>query len=191
MKSSDIFNVFLTGDQAMSKLGVSGTSNIAITVWNMGSLWDNFAPQDQHFSNHAYCYARIKSLELVKNFTGAGKSVQCRVYTNKVQPNSVSSQSPYVGSLNEPFNNNLTGKGLFATFSLNADSAITSGNLAPESSDSWVKCGNFFNGDLQITLRNEDDALLAVDSANGGADQENWFMELEVKFDADCNCNNH
>jgi len=59
------------------------------------------------------------------------------------------------------------------------------GNIASDTDDTWVRCENLFTGELQITLKDETGTLLQL------ADANDWYMMIQVRFDDDCNCNNH
>lgn len=182
MKGHNQFQVYLHSDDA---LGSDATTfNPARCSFDLGSVWDNFAPQSQKYSNNAYCYVKVSYFNVKKRYDDSETISSIHIDINKPFPNNISSQG-----LTATNNRNFKTSNKLAVLSTNAvNTKFTYGGNPNQSFDfDYVCVGNIFTGMTEFNLYDNletDLVLLPPDNANANP----WEMVLQVYFEEECGC---
>tara|TARA_R110002020_G_scaffold434192_1_gene644332 strand:- start:117 stop:644 length:528 start_codon:yes stop_codon:yes gene_type:complete len=175
MKGHNKFQVYLNSANA-----IIGSTTPYRCSFDLSSIWDNFAPQSQRYSNNAYCYAKVSYFSVKKAYNNNAIMSSIHIDVNKPFPNNISSQTlSTTNSKNFKTSNKLA---ILSTNSINT--TYTYGGNPNQSFESEYVCvGNIFNGMTEFYLYDNTGTDLILAGANP------WEMVLQVYFeDEDCNC---
>lgn len=174
MKGHNQFQVLLNSADA-----VIGSTTPYRCSFDLGSVWDNFAPQSQKYAHNAYCYVKVSYFSIEKQYNNATNIGSIYIDINKPFPNNISSQG-----LTATINKNFKTSNTLAVFSINAnnDNFTYLGNPNQSFDFDYVCVGNIFTGMTEFRLydTNGNDLVLTGDN--------DWVMMLQVYFEEECGC---
>jgi hypothetical protein len=169
----EYFEIWLNSADA-----INGATTPHNCSFNLGNVND-FVPNAYIFANANYCYVKVKYFsveETVTNFNTAGTGT-ILIEINGALPNSLRSNN--IGTTN-PRNTGLSDIiGVIPTgIGDNTYSSTTFDN-------DFVKSPNIFNGELNIRLKDQDNAPITLTVSKP------WCMLLCVAFEKDIDLKNH
>jgi len=175
MKGHNQFQVYLHSNDA-----VLGKTTPYRCSFDLSSVWDNFAPQSQQYSNNAYCYVKVSNFNVKLRYNNSTTISSIHIDINKPFPNNISSQT-----LSTTINKNFKTSNKLVVLSTNANNDnFTYGGNPNQSLDSGYVCvGNIFTGMTEFYLYDNEgvDLVLTGDTP--------WEMMLQVYFEEECGCN--
>jgi len=174
MKGHNQFQVYLSSADA-----ISGASTPNRCSFDLGSVWDNFAPQSQQYANNAYCFVKVSYFNVELRYDNSDTISSIHIDINKPFPNNITSQI-----LSTTINKNFKTSNKLAIFSTNADKEhFTYGGNPNQSFDfDYVCVGNIFTGMTEFHLYDNNITDLVLDDNNP------WEMMLQVYFEEECGC---
>ncbi len=161
----EYYEIFLNSANA-----VSGSSTPHSCRFNLGSV-NNFIPNAYIFQNSNYCFVKVKYFsveETTTAFNTAGTGT-ILVELNGSLPNSVRSNTLSSSNPNNMLQSNIIG---IVPTSI-ADNTYSSNTF----DNDFVKCNNILNGDININLKDQDGAFLALTASKA------WVMLICVAFE--------
>jgi len=161
----EYYEIFLNSANA-----VSGSSTPHSCRFNLGSV-NNFIPNAYIFQNSNYCFVKVKYFsveETTTAFNTAGTGT-ILVELNGALPNSVRSNTLSTANPNNMLQSNIIGI---------VPTSITKNSYSSNTFDNdFVKCNNILNGDININLKDQDGAFLALTASKA------WVMLICVAFE--------
>jgi hypothetical protein len=175
MKGHNKFQVYLHSADA-----ISGYETPYRCSFDLGSIWDNFAPQSQKYANNAYCYVKVSYFCIEKQYNNSTTKSTINIDINKPFPNNISSQLLTVSNSK---NFKTSNKLCVLSTNANNENFTYGGNPNQSFEGEYVCVGNIFNGIIEFYLYDNIGNALGLDENNG------WEMMLQVYFeDEDCDC---
>ena len=183
MKGHNQFQVYLHSNDA-----ILGNTTPYRCSFDLSSVWDNFAPQSQKYSNNAYCYVKVSYFNVLKRYNNSTTIASIHIDINIPFPNNISSQE-----LSSTINRNFKTSNKLAVLSTNTlgttgtngiPNPFTYGGSPNQSFDfDYVCVGNIFTGMTEFVLYDNlgVELVLSVDTP--------WEMMLQVYFEEECGCN--
>ena len=174
MKGHNQFQVYLTSIDA-----VINSSTPSRCSFDLGSVWDNFAPQSHQYANNAYCFVKVSYFNVEKRYNNSTTRSSIHIDINKPFPNNISSQG-----LSSTNSKNFKTSNKLAILSTNAnnDNFTYGGNPNQSFDFDYVCVGNIFTGMTEFHLYDNVGVDLSL------ADGEDWEMMLQVYFEEECGC---
>ena len=174
MKGHNQFQVYLTSIDA-----INGNTTPERCSFDLSSVWDNFAPQSQQYSNNAYCYVKVSNFNVKLRYNNSTTISSIHIDINKPFPNNISSQT-----LSTTINKNFKTSNKLVVLSTNANNDnFTYGGNPNQSLDSGYVCvGNIFTGMTEFNLYDNTGTFLVITNAHP------WEMMLQVYFEEECGC---
>lgn len=147
---SEYFEVYLNSAKSLS-----GSTTPHICRYNLGSVYD-FTPHLQRFSNAPYCYVKVKYFsveETASNFNSADVGT-ILIKIDNALPNSLETQS-----ISTSNNKNLQQSNIIGI----VPTSIAKNTYSSNTFDNdFIKSPNIFNGDITITLTDQDGANITL-----------------------------
>ena len=161
----EYYEIFLNSANANS-----GSTTPHSCRFNLGSVND-FIPNAYVYQNADYCFVKVKYFsveETATAFNTAGTGT-ILVEINGALPNSVRSNSISTSNPKNMTQSNIIGI---------VPTSITDNTYSSNTFDNdFIKCNNILNGDININLKDQDGAFLALTGSKA------WVMLLCVAFD--------
>lgn len=161
----DYYEIFLNSADANS-----GSTTPHITRFNLGTVYD-FIPNAYLYQNSAYCFVKVKyfSVEETNATFNSGGTSTILIEMSGALPQSVRSNNISTANPKNMTQSNIIGV-VPTSIAKNTYSSNTFDN-------DFVMTNNILNGDITITLRDQDKALLSLTASKA------WVMLLCVAFE--------
>lgn len=161
----DYYEIFLNSADSNN-----GASTPHITSFNLGNVYD-FIPNAYHYQNAEYCFVKVKYFsveETASAFNTAGTSTilieMSGALPQSVRSNNISTSNP----------KNMVQSNIIGIVPTSASDSTYSSNTFD---NDFVKSNNILNGNITITLKDQDNALLSLTGSKA------WVMLLCVAFE--------